>query len=190
MQNKREHIIEAADDLFYQNGFSHTSFADIANKVKISRGNFYYHFKTKDEILAAVIDRRLAKTQGMLLTWEDEQEFPIHRIKCFIKILINNQVKIKQFGCPVGTLVSEMAKLQHPLASQANKVFMLFQSWLSKQFEQLGFASRATFLARHLLARSQGIATLYNALQEEVYLNEEVELLNTWLDNQVSRLKS
>ena len=51
----REHIVRAADELFYKQGFEHTSFADVAHAVGISRGNFYYHFKTKDEILAAVI---------------------------------------------------------------------------------------------------------------------------------------
>ena len=37
----REHIVRAADELFYQQGFDHTSFADIAKAVNISRGNFY-----------------------------------------------------------------------------------------------------------------------------------------------------
>ena len=59
----RDQIVDAADQLFYQQGFEHTSFADIANAVNISRGNFYYHFKTKDDILDAVIDLRLANTQ-------------------------------------------------------------------------------------------------------------------------------
>jgi AcrR family transcriptional regulator len=36
----REYIIEAADQLFYQRGYEHTSFSDIADAVQISRGNF------------------------------------------------------------------------------------------------------------------------------------------------------
>lgn len=63
-------IVEAADRLFYQRGFEATSFADIAEALSLSRGNFYYHFKTKDEILAAVIARRLASTSAMLEAWE------------------------------------------------------------------------------------------------------------------------
>ena len=42
----RQDIVEKADLLFYQHGFENTSFADIADAVGISRGNFYYHFKT------------------------------------------------------------------------------------------------------------------------------------------------
>ena len=62
----RDHIVEAADRLFYRRGYEHTSFSDIADVVQISRGNFYYHFKSKDEILDAVITARLANTREML----------------------------------------------------------------------------------------------------------------------------
>lgn len=51
----RDHIVAAADPLFYRQGFEHTSFAAIADAVQISRGNFYYYFKSKDKILDAVI---------------------------------------------------------------------------------------------------------------------------------------
>ena len=37
----RELIVETADALFYRRGFEKTSFADIADRVRISRGNFY-----------------------------------------------------------------------------------------------------------------------------------------------------
>ena len=62
----RDRIVEAADALFYQRGFERTSFADIADSVRLSRGNFYYHFKTKDDILDAVIALRATRTQAML----------------------------------------------------------------------------------------------------------------------------
>ena len=82
----RDHIVKAADQLFYQQGFEHTSFADIAGVVQISRGNFYYHFKSKDEILDAVINVRLADRQVMLKQWETDGETPLDRIYSFINI--------------------------------------------------------------------------------------------------------
>lgn len=54
-QSTRNLIVEEADALFYESGFEATSFAEIAKAVGISRGNFYHHFKTKDDILDAVI---------------------------------------------------------------------------------------------------------------------------------------
>ena len=71
MSNTRTKIIEAADTLFYQRGFEYRSFADLADMVQISRGNFYHHFRTKDEILAAVIAIRAEITRAMLQKWED-----------------------------------------------------------------------------------------------------------------------
>ena len=84
----RDQIVEAADQLFYRQGYEHTSFSDIADAVQISRGNFYHHFKSKDEILDAVINVRLANTQKMLEQWEIEGKQPADRIRSFIHILI------------------------------------------------------------------------------------------------------
>ncbi|HEX2652478.1 MAG TPA: helix-turn-helix domain-containing protein, partial [Xanthobacteraceae bacterium] len=87
----RQLIVEAADRLFYEKGFEATSFTDIASEVNLSRGNFYYHFKSKDEILDAVIVRRMEKTRAMLDAWECEETDPAARIRCYIRILIMNQ---------------------------------------------------------------------------------------------------
>lgn len=89
----RERIVQAADDLFYRRGFERTSFADIAEAVKISRGNFYHHFRSKDGILDAVVARRLVGTQQMLAQWEAEGAGPCERIRLFIDILIRNRLQ-------------------------------------------------------------------------------------------------
>ena len=184
----RDHIIEAADQLFYQQGFEHTSFSHIAKAVNISRGNFYYHFRTKDEILDAVIGRRLSTTQAMLEKWEIDAETPAERIRSFINILIMNRSKIKRYGCPVGTLCSELTKLGHPSQGEANRLFTLFRVWLRRQFEALGRDQDADDLAMHLLSLSQGIATLASAFNDEKFIRLEVERLYAWLtpytDNQ------
>jgi len=178
----RDHIIEAADQLFYRQGYEHTSFSDIADAVQISRGNFYYHFKTKDEILDAVISMRLVNTRTILEHWELEGETPADRIRSFINILIANRAKIKRYGCPVGTLCTELAKLSHASQGDANKLFTLFRTWLRRQFNLLGRKADADELAMHLLARSQGVATLANAFHDEKFIKQEVKLMCAWLE--------
>lgn len=177
----RDRIVEAADRLFYRQGYEHTSFSDIADAMQISRGNFYYHFKSKDEILDAVIDVRLANTRKMLDQWESEGRQPADRIRSFIHILIMNRAKIKRYGCPVGSLCSELAKLNHTSQPEANKLFTLFRTWLRRQFTLLGREADADTLAMHLLARSQGVATLANAFHDEAFIEQEVELMCDWL---------
>src|ERR1043165_2550034 len=107
----RIRIVEAADRLFYEHGYEATSFAHIADAVNISRGNFYYHYKSKDDILQAVIALRKVKTAQLLDRWAAETESPAERIRAFIGILVMNRAKIRLHGCPVGTLCGELAKL-------------------------------------------------------------------------------
>lgn len=179
----KDEIIESADQFFYRKGFGKTSFADIANEVNISRGNFYHHFKSKDEILSAVIAYRLEKTEKMLESWQLKGKSPLERIQCFVHILVVNLSKIKLYGCPVGTLTAELSKLEHSSRDEATQIFSLFREWLKSQFAELGFKSNADKYAMHVLARSQGIATLANAYQDEEFVNYEVKLLINWLKN-------
>lgn len=181
----REEIVTAADDLFYRQGFDATSFADIAAAVNISRGNFYYHFQSKDEILAAVMQRRSDATREMLDRWESIGETPADRIRCFIRILIENQSKIRQFGCPVGTMFTELAKLDHTAKADARRLFSLFRDWLAVQFTKLGHAGQADTLAMQVLARSQGVATLASAFPDEEFLTREVRAMEAWLDDYI-----
>lgn len=178
----REQIVEAADDLFYRHGFEPTSFADIAAAVRISRGNFYYHFRTKDEILDAVIVRRLAATRAMLDRWEAEGEDPAARIRGFIRMLVVNRAQIMLHGCPVGTLCNELAKLDHAARRQANRILALFRDWLAAQFVLLGHEEgEAGALAMHLLVRAQGVATMANAFRDKGFVAREVEQMEAWL---------
>ncbi|SEQ01711.1 transcriptional regulator, TetR family [Amphritea atlantica] len=186
---KRHQIIEAADNLFYRQGFEHTSFADISTLVNISRGNLYHHFKTKDDILDAVIKVRLDRTQQMLTDWEEQAATPEDRIKCYINILLTNWPMIRDYGCPVGTLCTELAKLNHASKAEANKVFTLFRVWLKAQFTQLGYTQNADSLAMHVLSWSQGVATLGNAFDDLQYVRQEVKKMEDWLDDLSVRTK-
>jgi TetR/AcrR family transcriptional regulator, transcriptional repressor for nem operon len=182
----RQHIVDAADRLFYRQGYEHTSFSDIADAVRISRGNFYYYFKAKDEILVAVIEARLTGTRAMLEQWEAEGKTPADRLRRFIDMLITNRVDIKRYGCPVGTLCTEMAKLNHASHAEANKLFTLFRTWLRRQFTRLGRKAEADQLAMHLLARSQGVATLANTFHDDAFIRQEVAQMHAWLNSQTA----
>ncbi|GIH95996.1 TetR/AcrR family transcriptional regulator [Planobispora siamensis] len=180
-ETTRAHIVEAADRLFYHQGYGHTSFAAIAEAVHISRGNFYYHFKSKDDILRAVIVARLESRRRMLEQWEAEESDPAGRIRRFIEIVVTNRADIQSYGCPVGTLTTELAKLGHPALDEAGELFTLFRAWLREQFTQLGHPARADALAMHVLAFSQGVATLAHAFRDEDFIRREVRRMHDWL---------
>jgi AcrR family transcriptional regulator len=193
----RAEIVAAADDLFYRRGYAHTSFADIAAVVEISRGNFYHHFKSKDEILEAVIAARIANTERMLECWERAAKGPAAKgsaakgsaakgsadcIRSFIRMPVANRGDITRYGCPVGTLCAELAKLDHASQPGANQLFALFRAWLAKHFAQLGRDADADDLALHILARSQGVASLANAFHDEAFIRREVRAMEEWLE--------
>jgi AcrR family transcriptional regulator len=183
--NTREKIVREADRLFYECGYENTSFATIAEMVGISRGNFYHHFKSKDDILSAVIGLRLTQRQSLLERWEMQDEQPASRIRSFIQILLVNQSKIMKHGCPVGTLCTELAKLDHPLRDEAAQVMELFRTWLRRQFAAMGHAKAADELALHVLALSQGVAILAQTYGDKAFIRREVERMCAWVDAQV-----
>lgn len=182
----RAQIVDAANRLFYEQGFEHTSFAAIAAAVGISRGNFYHHFKTKDEILGAVIEARLQSTRAMLAEWGRGEPGPAERVRRFVEIVITNRADIQNYGCPVGTLTTELAKLGHPSRPQAVAVFDLFRTWLREQFEEIGCTVEADDFALHVLTFSQGVAMLSNAFHDGQFVQREVERLHDWLDERIA----
>lgn len=56
-EERRNEILDAAEQLFGQKGFDGTSTNDILEKVGIARGTLYYHFKSKEDIMDALIER-------------------------------------------------------------------------------------------------------------------------------------
>ena len=181
----RQRIVAAADELFYQQGYENTSFNDIASAVEISRGNFYFHFKSKDEILNAVIDKRLQDIKCMLETWEQNSRNPKDNLIAYIDMLDSNQSNIKNHGCPIGVICTELNKTNHFMLSDAIEMHTLFKDWLTQQFKQLGQKKQAEALAMHLLARSQGIANITHTFGNRKFLKQEIKLLKEWLEDAI-----
>ncbi len=59
---RRNEILDVAERLFFTNGYDNTSTNDILAEIGIARGTLYYHFKNKEDILDAMIDRILDET--------------------------------------------------------------------------------------------------------------------------------
>lgn len=172
--NNRQRIVEAADQLFYTRGYNQTSFRDISDVTGIPRGNFYYYFKTKDEILGAVVVSRVSGFKEMLSTCEKASSDPRQRILCFTDMLSASEDSIVKTGCPVGTLSSELAKDDDGFQDMARAVFTLIHKWLAEQFTAIG-VSEANDKAMDLLARMQGITVMACAFKDRSFLRRSLE---------------
>ncbi len=60
-EKTRTRILASALSLFAKKGYVHTTFTDIAARLKMTKGAVYWHFKTKPELLMALLDEMLAK---------------------------------------------------------------------------------------------------------------------------------
>ena len=78
MQNEseslRRELIEKSARLFRKSGYANTTVRDIAAEVGIHSGSWFYHFKTKQDILVAVME------QGMTSSLADIETIDIHRL--------------------------------------------------------------------------------------------------------------
>jgi len=178
----RQQIIQATDDLLYHKGFNLMSFSDIAQASGIPRGNLYYYFKTKDEVLAAVIEHRLGQMRRLLQEWEQTLTTPLQRLLRYARIPLNELENLVRFGCPMGSLNSELAKSQTPLQAIAKAQFELFRHWLIPQFEQLRPDGDAEQLAMHLLVLTQGLTLMGQVYSDRDLVRREVAALESWLE--------
>ena len=67
-EERRQEIVVAAYELFRERGFEHVSVNDIVKKVGLAQGTFYYHFKSKYDVLDAVVDFDMRKNLAALET--------------------------------------------------------------------------------------------------------------------------
>ena len=83
----REKIINTAWKLFYEKGFGETTINDILREADISKGTFYYYFRSKDDLLGTlseILDREYERLEG------EEPE----GLSCFDKLIwLNYEVK-------------------------------------------------------------------------------------------------
>lgn len=181
-QDNHQKIVDVANKLFYQRGYNQTSFAEIAEAVGIPKGNFYYYFKSKDDLLAAVIDHRIMQMTSMLAEWDAQYNQPKERLHRFISMLLNSEENLVRYGCPMGSLNVELSKTQPEMQAKAKEMFAVFVDWLKWQFDALGHGSEARELALHFMARAQGVSLITNAYSDAVFLHHEVEQINRWID--------
>ncbi len=67
----RRQILETALDVFSRKGFSRTTFVDIAQQIGLTKGAVYWHFKTKTDLLVALIEECVIRKIGKMDNPED-----------------------------------------------------------------------------------------------------------------------
>ncbi len=184
----RDKIVSAARRTFYERGYEDTSFADIAKASGVPKGNFYYHFKSKAELLAAVMQARVESVEGALQAWGQALPSAQERLQRFVRMLTSEKDDLVRFGCPMGSLLVELGKKRQPeLHEQARALLDIYIAWAARQFAERGQSPKAARdLAVRLLSRCQGAVLVAQAYGDSKLLEREVRDIERWLASTAS----
>ena len=178
---KRERLVAAAIQLLHQQGIERTTLADIAKLADVPAGNVYYYFKTKDEVIAAVIEAHAQRIKMTLAFINTRHRSPRSRLKALVRELAAQSEIVAQYGCPFGSLCSELDKRVKESSFAVAELMRLPIEWAEEQFRSLGRRD-AHDLALDLLAAYEGSALLANTMRDPNVLSGAAHRLDHWID--------
>lgn len=88
----RERILEVANALFYENGYSGTSLTAIAEKVGISAPGLYWHFSSKEEICFTAVHAELSRFVAEFAPCEAADTPPDARLSMFVRTYVRQKL--------------------------------------------------------------------------------------------------
>lgn len=120
----KKKLLETACGLFYLKGYNGTSIDDILKEADVKKGNFYFHFKNKEELGYAVIDAYAVRTIPLLQEILKQEGNPLKRLFDLFRKQ-NRRMKTAQYrgGCPCGNLALELADHHDGFRRQLDAIF-------------------------------------------------------------------
>lgn len=124
----RERLVVAARELFLARGYEATGVADVLRQAGVNSGSLYHFFKTKEDLLLAVLDQYVELLHPVVV----EPVFsrvsdPIHRVfgilESYRRMLTTTQCRS---GCPIGNLALEMSEKSQAVRE---RIAMNFSNW-------------------------------------------------------------
>ena len=178
-QGKRERLIAGARELIHRHGVERPTLAEIAEAAGVPPGNVYYYFKTKDQLIEAVIESRETEVRALLASL-DRRRSPAARLKGLARNWLEVKDLVAAEGCPLGTLAVELNN--HGLDCEAARLFSALIDWSEQQFRELGCRDPRD-QALTLFSTVQGAALLASAFRDPEILASQVRRLNRWIDS-------
>ena len=157
-----EQLVTAASRVILERGAAATTLALVATEAKVPLGNVYYYFKTKDELVAAVVRARTAELEAFL-AYASSKPTPAERLCAFVEAFRSRADEMVRRGCPFGSLASELEKIEG--GPSASILLSLQLEWMEAQLRELRVPT-AKARAVELLAAVQGACLVAHALRD------------------------
>jgi TetR/AcrR family transcriptional regulator, transcriptional repressor for nem operon len=171
--------VASAGELLHRQGVQGTTLAEIAEAADVPAGNVYYYFKTRDELVQAVIESQLQAVRE-LLAGLDGRATPTARLRGLAQTWTRTGPEIVAHGCPLGGLSFELRKQDGELGAAAARPLRAILEWAERQFRELGQRNPGA-LAVTFLGAIQGAALLANAFDDERLLRQEIRRIERWV---------
>jgi len=187
----REAIVLAAKRLMCVRGYKGTSLDDVLRESGVGKGNFYYYFKSKedlgyailDEVIVAFLERTLAPC------FADRESSRLAQIRCFLGRLIEAQRERNGVGgCPLGTLASELSDVHEGFRARLADVFATWSKRLTlalseaRERGEVNDECRPEAIARFIVASLEGAFLLTKVKKDIAVMEQCVEELGRYLE--------
>jgi len=129
----RDQILNAASRLIHVQGYQSTSLDDVLRESGV--GNFYYYFKSKEELGYAIIDRirRAFIERGLGPAFADTDADPVGQLHAFFDRVLDSQRQRNCVGgCAMGNLASELSDVHEGFRQQLAGIFDVYRDHLAE----------------------------------------------------------
>jgi TetR/AcrR family transcriptional repressor of nem operon len=175
-RSTREAILEAAGRLIHVHGYKATSLDDVLRESGVGKGNFYYHFRSKEELGHAILDQLVASFLERTLEpcFSEPGVRPLAQIRCFLdRVLEAQRARNCVGGCPLGNLVAELSDVHEGFRARLASVFTAWRERLTRALREarrrgdVGPDCRPEAVAQFLVASLEG-AILMTKLSKDI----------------------
>jgi TetR/AcrR family transcriptional repressor of nem operon len=192
--NTRERIIEAAEQLLFQQGFSGTSLADIMSATELTKGAFFHHFKNKHELAHTVLARWADNDDALVQELVDRAAMlasdPLQEAIIFIKLFEDwlGQLEQPSSGCLFASFTYESEQFDpemHRYVRERLRIWMglyqgIFERAAAHESAQANGVTGIT-LTEMLATIFEGGLLLGRALDDRHWLIRQLEQFRNYL---------
>lgn len=139
----RRRILEAAYGLFYRKGFTRVGVDAVAERAGVTKRTLYYHFASKNELLAAVLAFHHELALARIRKWSERLAGDLDTmLESLFSELADWAAKPRWAGAGFTRLIMELADLPgHPARAIAGRHKAEVEAWLAAELARRGLAS-------------------------------------------------
>lgn len=130
----RAAVLEAATRLMHVRGYQNTSLDDVLRESGVGKGNFYYHFRSKEDLGYAILDQLVAVFLERTLEpcFSSPQALRLDQIRCFLdRVLEAQRQRNCVGGCAMGNLACELSDVHEGFRARLASVFTTWRARLT-----------------------------------------------------------